>query len=239
MSEADGASQPNDDLHLLNQENQNEQDIQLTLPLFWDHLNEQDKEAYSTMRMGLSSPACKHRRHHSIDLNREIIQTIKKFVIRNDQDDWKRALVSGIAWFPQAIAINTRQLRLLISKCKSSINALFQHLGYVTIPTTNEYSNLLVSYMPILKDNFQEQRKWTIRLQGNAQFPIQTIHQLQINVLSRNPNQSQNGDQPIIQPTQAEEDNTQSESKLANSENSKYDQDANRKSDSIDDSTKI
>lgn len=139
------------------------------MPLFWDYLNDQDKEDYLKMRNALSSPACKHRRHHSSELNREIVNTIKNYVIRNDGDDWRRALVSGIVWLPNAIAINTRQLRLLLSKCKSSINALFQNMGYVTIPTTNDYSSSLVSVFPILKDNFNELRKWTIRLVASTQ----------------------------------------------------------------------
>lgn len=139
------------------------------MPLFWELLNDHDKEDYLKMRIALSSPACKHRRHHSSELNREIVNTIKNYVIRNDGDDWKRALVSGIVWLPNAIAINTRQLCLLISKCKSSINALFQNMGYVTIPTTNDYSSSLVSVFPLLKDNFGELRKWTIRLVGSTQ----------------------------------------------------------------------
>ncbi|OHT13105.1 potassium/sodium hyperpolarization-activated cyclic nucleotide-gated channel 1 [Tritrichomonas foetus] len=157
----------------------------LQMPLFWQLLNDNDKEAYNRMRVALSSPACKHRRHHSNELNREIVNTIKSFVIRNDGEDWKRALVSGIAWLPNAIAINTRQLRLLLSKCKSSINALFQNMGYVTIPTTNDYSSSLINLFPLLRDNFTELRKWTIRLAQNPpaglpqQIPLQTQNQTQ------------------------------------------------------------
>lgn len=134
------------------------------LPEFWDLLCPADQEAYNRMRLALSSPACKHRRHHSKELNRGIVNTIKSFVVRNDNDDYKRALVTGIVWLPNAIAINTRQLRLLLSKCKSSINALFQNLGYFTIPTNTDYSSSIISCFPLLRDNFTELRKWTIRL---------------------------------------------------------------------------
>lgn len=161
------ASTPNNNKKSTKQTQQNNSQNTLQgqqMPVFYNLLNDADKEAYNKMRITLSSPACKHRRHHSKELNREIVNTIKSFVVRNDPEDWKRALVTGIAWLPNAIAINTRQLRLLLSKCKSSINALFQNLGYYTIPTTNDYSSSIISCFPLLKDNFAELRKWTIRL---------------------------------------------------------------------------
>lgn len=169
------------------------------MPVFYDLLNDADKKAYNKMRMTLSSPACKHRRHHSKELNREIVNTIKKFVVRNDSDDWKRALVTGIAWLPNAIAINTRQLRLLLSKCKSSINALFQNLGYYTIPTTNDYSSSIISCFPILKDDFSELRKWTIRLVSppDGKSPL---HQQQKTAFQQQPQSLQ--PMQIVQPQQ-------------------------------------
>ena len=140
-------------------------------PQFWEYMNEADREAFNHMRTALSSPACKHRRHHSTELNHEILNWIKKFVVRNDQDDWRRALVCGICWMPDGIAINTRQLRILLSKCKSSINALFQNLGYHTIPASNEFASSLVRIFPNLKDNFPELRKWTPRIAGDPVRP--------------------------------------------------------------------
>jgi hypothetical protein len=133
------------------------------LPLYWTLLSDPDKAAYLAMRQALSSSACKHRRNHSKEINQDIVTTIRSFVMRNDADDWKRGLVCGICWLSANIAINTRQLRLLLSKCKSSINAMFQAIGYATVPTTNDYAGALASLFPVIKDNFGELRKWTIR----------------------------------------------------------------------------
>lgn len=139
------------------------------LPLFWELLNEIDRDAYVRMRIALSSPACKHRRHHSVEINGEILNSVRNFVVRGDGDDWKRALVCGICWMPDAVAVNTRQLRLLLSKCKSSINTLFQNLGYSTGQhTSSEFTSSLVRIFPLLKDNFAELRKWTPRILGPA-----------------------------------------------------------------------
>jgi hypothetical protein len=132
-------------------------------PAYWDLIDESDRAAYLTLRQTLSSSTCKHCRHHSNEVNRDILNMIQAFVIRNDADDWKRALVCGICWLQASIAINTRQLRLLVSKCKSSINAMFQNIGYVTVPTTSEYGVAIAQFFPAIKDNFAELRKWTIR----------------------------------------------------------------------------
>jgi hypothetical protein len=133
------------------------------LPSYWTLLDDTDKIAYATMREALSSSACKHRRHHAAQINQDILSTIRNFVMRNDTDDWKRALVCGICWLNGDIAINTRQLRLLLSKCKSSINSMFQTLGYVSVPTTSDFGTALAAAFPVIKDNFGELRQWTIR----------------------------------------------------------------------------
>lgn len=134
------------------------------LPLFWELLNDIDRDTYIRIRSAFASPVCKHRRNNSTKINGEILNTVKSFVLRSDEDDWKRSLVCGICWMPDMIAINTRQLRLLLSKCKSSINALFVGLGYTTIPTSSDFAASLVKVFPNLKDNFAELRKWTPRI---------------------------------------------------------------------------
>jgi hypothetical protein len=61
------------------------------------------------------------------------------------------------------IAINTRQLRLLIGKCKSSINGAMSKMGFGTAPLKSAASQALITFIPFLKGNFVEQRQWTIR----------------------------------------------------------------------------
>jgi hypothetical protein len=97
--------------------------------------------------------------------------------MRNDGDDWKRGLVCGICWLNSGIAVNTRQLRLLLSKCKSSINSMFQSIGFSSIPTTNDYEAALTAYFPLIKDNFAELRRWTIRTPKLPDDPAQAAAQ--------------------------------------------------------------
>lgn len=139
-------------------------EAQNPLPNYWELISDDDKCAYIYLRKALAAPTCKNRRNRSIETFSEIIDQIKSFVVRNDGDDWKRSLVCGICWLKgSSIAINTRQLRLIVAKCKSSINGSFQLLGYGSVPTGAESSSSLIKYFPFLKDNFAVLRQWTVR----------------------------------------------------------------------------
>jgi hypothetical protein len=98
-----------------------------------------------------------------------MLDAIKAFAIRDD-DDWKRCLVCGVMWLPGSIAINTRQLRLLIDKCKSSINGSLHRMGYSSATSRGDTSRQLIEYVPKLRGNFNELRQWTVR-QINAHTP--------------------------------------------------------------------
>lgn len=132
-------------------------------PQYFDLLSESDKKEYIELRDQLFDPKYKNRRNKSHEAFREVVQSIKKFVVRNDGNDWKRSLVCGIIWLDKSIAINTHQLRLLVDKCKSSINGSFQDLGYKTVPTGADSAKELITKFPFMRNNFAELRQWTIR----------------------------------------------------------------------------
>ena len=134
-------------------------------PQYWELLSEDDKSQYSALQKSFGSGALKKMRNGRAETFEEVLEEIKRFCIKEEDvdNDWKRFLVCGICWMDQAIAINTRQLKLLVCKCKSSINGSLQKMGYTTNMAHSESWKILFPKIPLLKDHYSELRKWTIR----------------------------------------------------------------------------
>ena len=134
------------------------------LPAYWERLSEEDKMTYAFLRKTLASPNCKNRRNQSQKTFKNILKGLKSFVVRGDAGDRDRMLVCGISWLPnQTIATNTKQLRIILSKCKSSINGSFQSLGYGTVPSGADSATSLIKLFPEFEKNYPELRQWTVR----------------------------------------------------------------------------
>jgi len=144
-------------------------------PRYWEFLSEEDKEGYWKLRTALASPVCKNRRNKSIQTFNEVITMIKNYVVRNDDKILGRSLVCGIIWLEDGVAINTHQLRMIISKCKSSINGSFQALGYGTIPTGADSAGELIRKFPFMRNNFAELRQWTVRQKVSKPMKLSEI----------------------------------------------------------------
>ena len=110
--------------------------------------------------------------------------------MRGDSEDRNRALVCGIYWLKDSIAINTRQLIKILSKCKSSINGSFQQLGYGTIPAGVDSCGELIKVFPEWNNNFSELRQWTVRqLMSSAPKPSSIAEFLQKTLQNQNQTQ--------------------------------------------------
>jgi hypothetical protein len=134
-------------------------------PAYWTILSESDKRGYLGLQRTLDLLTLRTDKDQLASRFQLILSTIYHFAIRQDDGDWRRCLVCGIAWIGGYIALNTRQLALLIRKCKSSINAGVQAVGYATVPTTSDNATLLIRFFPFLMGNCTEMRQWTIRAQ--------------------------------------------------------------------------
>lgn len=136
------------------------------LPQFFDFLNDEDKGQYLYVRSTFSSSACKNRRNDSSHTFEQILNTIYKYAIRSDADDWKRCIVCGIFWLDDVqIAVNSKQLCTLLAKCKSSINGSLILLHYVKVENNLDQVKSFMNKIPLLelKPALIELRQWTIR----------------------------------------------------------------------------
>lgn len=137
-------------------------------PEFIDILSSEDRKLYEELQQNVGSPDYRYNRNRRLSTLRDILDYIRDYCERDDIDAWKRYLVCGICWMKDCIAINTRQLRLLISKSKSAINGAFAKMGYVTVPTKGIEESLLLDAIPFLSGHYPELRQWTIRKMNSS-----------------------------------------------------------------------
>jgi hypothetical protein len=130
---------------------------------FYDLLSPSDKLQYDELRAILSSELRRNRRGKRLEGFAEILASVHSFCVRQDGSDWQRSLVCGVCWLPNGIAIDNRQLLNLIGKCKSSINGSLQKMGYSAVHGRGETSAPLTDAIPMLRNNFNELREWTVR----------------------------------------------------------------------------
>jgi hypothetical protein len=162
------------------------------IPRFWERLTIEDQKKYVFLHKTMSSPNYKNKRHKSNQMFQKIINTIKAFVIRGEIQDYDRSLVCGIFFLKEMkncnaeeavkmlgtlkneiIITNTNQLKILLSKSKSSINGSLQTLGYNSV-TLNENGDILAAaddsqpsivsrLLPEFENNYSITRQWTVR----------------------------------------------------------------------------
>ena len=181
------------DVYGFNFSNQNA----LQIPDYWERLNDIDKEKYLMMREQLSSRSNKYRRNKSNETFATIIENIKSFVIQGDENDYNRGLVCGLIFLNEMfqdcllenskglenedlnsldkeyVAINTKQLRILLDKCKSSINGSFHQIGYEIIEDYDTCQIFASLYEPNQLSNAQqnqEKEKDTEKDKDNAKM---------------------------------------------------------------------
>ena len=143
---------------------------------FLEILSPADRRSFEELKTKVGSPENRYNRNKRLATFNEIIESIKSFCIRNDGDDWKRCIVCGICWIGKRdLAINTRQLRVLIAKSKSTINGALSKMGYETVPTKGSNAEDLVQTIPFLKKQYNEMRQWTIRRMNKVEAPVESI----------------------------------------------------------------
>jgi hypothetical protein len=150
-------------------------------PVFFSLLTDNDQLGYRRLRSTLGNSDQRYKRNKRIESLQDALDAIREFCIRNDADDWKRCLACGVCWLDRDLAINTRQLGLLVDKCKSSINGALAGMGFGTTTPKSDVAQSLVTRIPYLQGNFVEQRQWTIRRKtGMSPTPIRPVYPIPI-----------------------------------------------------------
>lgn len=138
-----------------------QQNSDVQYPAYFGILSDADKIGYTNLRVSMSNTtSVRNKRTENFS---ETLEVLRRFCCRGDKDDWKRCLVSGICWLQEGIAINIRQLKILISRCKSSINGSFHKIGLTATLGHSETIASISAAFPLISNNLNELRQWTIR----------------------------------------------------------------------------
>lgn len=165
--------------------------MSLTVPAHYDILTEEDKTGYQDLRRSLQSAFSLAPRSSKIsDSFESVVDQLRRYVVCGDESaQLRRSLVCGIMWIDNVIAINTRQLCIVVGKCKSSVNSGFQAIGYTTVPTDANTATALTKAFPFMKADFGEMRQWTFRLMPTDTKPTNDISFFDVNSCSPPPDE--------------------------------------------------
>lgn len=130
---------------------------------FFDFLTSTEKLEYERLRCTLSAPERRYNRNRRVSTFEEILNEVKAFCRMGNGLLSIRSVVCGICWIGDDIALNICDFRNLIGRSKSSINGVFQKMGYESVTVKGKELSLLLTNLPILKSKMSECRKWTIR----------------------------------------------------------------------------
>lgn len=133
------------------------------LPAHWDLLTSQDLDDYVKLRTSFYDEIKMSRKGERLESFIKRLKRIREFVERGNDDDWKRGLVCGIIFLKNGIAIHIQQFRLLLGKCKSSINGSLQQIGFIAHPQGGPIEEELCDKVPIFRREHSEVKKWTVR----------------------------------------------------------------------------
>jgi hypothetical protein len=134
---------------------------------YWGLLSEDDRLEYMRLSQRffadqkLSALVRAGRERPQVVFMKEVL-AILQYIERSMENTEIRSIVTGLCFHGPFVCINTRALKGILYRCKSSINGLFQELGYGQWRARYEREFVLLA-MPSLKKDPTMLRQWTIR----------------------------------------------------------------------------
>jgi hypothetical protein len=101
------------------------------------------------------------RERRQVIFMKEVLAVLQ-YIERSTENAEVRSIVTGLCFHGPFVCINTRALKGILCRCKSSINGLFQELGYGQWRARYDREFVLLA-MPSLKKDPGMLRQWTIR----------------------------------------------------------------------------
>jgi hypothetical protein len=116
-------------------------------------LSPEDQQEYITIRSQFENAIAQSHRGERVDVFMQRLKVIRSSIEREPSPQWKQLIVCGVLFLSSTLAINIQQLRILLGKCKSSINVSLQQIGSVSKPSTNEIDQEIATFVPQLRED--------------------------------------------------------------------------------------
>lgn len=94
----------------------------------------------------------------------------------------ERSIAVGMSFQPTYVSVNIQRLKILLNRCKSSINKGFQQINYVS--EKSQVKSHVINSIPLLRLHPEETRQWTIRIPNNGKDHASNLIQLPIGPIS-------------------------------------------------------
>ncbi|OHT14800.1 hypothetical protein TRFO_42883 [Tritrichomonas foetus] len=140
-----------------------------SLPQNWQLLNHTDLEEYLKLRLQNEEDTTKSKKGERIDTFNNRLDQIRKYIERDLENQWKRSLICGVIFLHDGVAIHIQNFKMLLARCKSSINGSFQQMGYAAIQCNPSAAQEIVQKIPYFAKYPGELKKWTFREFKNEQ----------------------------------------------------------------------
>jgi hypothetical protein len=140
-------------------------------PSFWNLLSQVDQNEFIKLCSGFyQNKRTTIRDRRAVTFANELM-IIMEYIERSSDNVEARAVICGICFVGPMICINTRQLKVLLCRCKSSINGILQELGYVAVRSRTKSRSCILAMMPSIEGNHDLLRQWSVRhASEDAQF---------------------------------------------------------------------
>ncbi|OHS98611.1 hypothetical protein TRFO_34982 [Tritrichomonas foetus] len=134
-------------------------------------LSESDKNQYIKIKERCNTKEFRYNRNLRMKSFSDLLDELRVFCERHDEDDWKRFLACGVCWFDgKDLGVNNNQLMILTGKSKSTINDNLSKFGYTTVPINMQNKHLICDKIPFFNKHVNEMRKWTYRRKKNKVY---------------------------------------------------------------------
>jgi hypothetical protein len=124
-------------------------------------LTRPDYEEFLQLQISFSRQGQAHEPHPPSAAFRRELEEILRFVERRSEDRELRANAAGVIRVSQFLCVNTRVLKNLVHRCKSSINHSLQQLGCASV--RGKAGAALASELSSLFQCSTAARQWSVR----------------------------------------------------------------------------